>query len=99
MIDYRVDAEIARITLNRPEKRNALSAELIAALREVLARSARDEQVRIVVLSGAGHDFCSGADLGGLDRTAEAGVLDHLATARQLAEAFVEMRRHPRPIV
>lgn len=99
MIEFRLDAGIARITLNRPEKRNALNADLISALRDALGRVARDENARVVLISGAGKDFCSGADLGGLDRTAEAGVLDHLATARHMAEAFLEMRRHPRPVV
>jgi methylglutaconyl-CoA hydratase len=99
LIEFRLDAGIARITLNRPEKRNALNAELISALRDALGRVARDENARVVLISGAGKDFCSGADLGGLDRTAEAGVLDHLATARHMAEAFLEMRRHPRPVV
>jgi methylglutaconyl-CoA hydratase len=99
LIDFREDAGVARITLNRPEKRNALNAELIAALREALDRTARSENVRVVVVSGAGEDFCSGADLSGLDQTADAGVLEHLKTARSLAEIYLAMRHHPRPIV
>jgi methylglutaconyl-CoA hydratase len=90
---------IARITLNRPEKRNALSPELIAALSAALANSARDADVRVVILTGAGQDFCSGADLAAFDRAAEAGVLDHLQTARALADVLLQMRHHPRPIV
>ena len=54
MILYRAEAGVARITLNRPEKRNALNAELIATLHESLARSARDREVKVVVISGAG---------------------------------------------
>ena len=99
MIDYRVESGIARITLNRPEKRNALNSELIAALKDALSQSEREASVRVVLLSGAGADFCSGADLAGLDRTAEAGVLDHMEAARAMADAFVQMRHHPRPIV
>jgi len=99
VIEYRLDAGVARITLNRPEKRNALGPDLIAAIREALGKTARDENVRVVLLAGAGPDFCSGADLGALDQTADAGVLDHLASARQLAELFLEMRHHRRPIV
>ncbi len=99
MILYSVEAGIARITLNRPEKRNALNPELIETLSGSLARSARDETVRVVLLSGAGKDFCSGADLAGLDRTAEADVIHHLDTARALADVFLKMRKHPRPIV
>lgn len=99
MIDFTQDAGIARITLNRPEKRNALNPELIAALHEALERTAVDKTVRVVLVSGAGQDFCSGADLSGLDESADKGVLDHLATARTLADIYLAMRHHPRPIV
>ncbi len=99
MIDLRVAAGVARITLNRPEKRNALNAALIAALGEALAAAEREETVRVVLLGGAGPDFCSGADLSGFEQNADAGVLEHLATARQLAEVFLAMRHHRRPIV
>jgi methylglutaconyl-CoA hydratase len=98
-IEYTNAASIARITLNRPEKRNALSPDLIAGLSAALADSAQDANVRVVLLTGAGQDFCSGADLAAFDRDADAGVLDHLETARALAEVFLQMRRHPRPIV
>jgi methylglutaconyl-CoA hydratase len=96
---YAVEQGIARVTLNRPEKRNALDAELISEVRDALRSCARDETVRVVLLTGAGADFCSGADLSGLERTFNAGVLDHMADARNMAELFVEMRHHPRPIV
>ena len=99
MILFNVADGIAQITLNRPEKRNALSPELISALREAIDRSATDPAVRVVVISGAGRDFCSGADLAGLDKAAEAGVLSHLAGAQTMADLFLAMRRHPHPIV
>ena len=94
MILYQVDRGVARITLNRPEKRNALNAELISALKEALAKSDRP-----VLLSGTGKDFCSGADLAGLHDAAKANVLDHMASARAMAELFIAMRRYPHPIV
>lgn len=96
---YAVEQGIARITLNRPEKRNALDGELISEVRDALRSSARDETVRVVLITGAGSDFCSGADLSGLERTFDAGVLDHMADARHMAELFVEMRHHPRPVI
>jgi methylglutaconyl-CoA hydratase len=99
MILYSVAEGIARITLNRPEKRNALNPELIATLKEALKASAKDETVRVVLMAGAGKDFCSGLDLSSLDRTAAAGVLEHLDTARNLADLFLSMRHHPRPLV
>jgi methylglutaconyl-CoA hydratase len=96
---YSVSESIARITLNRPDKRNALNDELLATLKDSLALASEDEQVRVVLLSGAGQDFCSGADLAALDRTADTGVLDHLTTAHELADTFLAMRHHSKPIV
>ena len=98
-IEYRVDAGIARVTLNRPEKRNALDPTTIAEIGEALAATAADENVRIVVITGAGNDFCSGADLSGLQKSGDNDVLQHMADARKMADVFLAMRRHPRPIV
>ena len=94
MILYQVEQGIARITLNRPEKRNALNPELIDELKKAVERSDR-----LIVLTGAGSDFCSGADLSGLHEAANADVLDHLASARALADLFIAMRRYPHPII
>jgi methylglutaconyl-CoA hydratase len=99
LILYRVEAGIARITLNRPEKRNALNAEMIAGLRDTLQRSAADQAVRVVLITGAGKDFCAGMDLLALDRGNDASALDHLNTARQLADVLLAIRKHPRPVV
>jgi methylglutaconyl-CoA hydratase len=96
---YSVDQNIARIALNRPEKRNALDEEMIGELRSALRASSEDASVHVVLLTGAGKDFCSGADLAGLQRIADAGVMENIADARRLADLFLEMRRHPRPIV
>ena len=91
---------IARLTLNRPDKRNALNAALVRALTEALDRTATDPSVRVVTLAGAGKDFCAGADLAELERVAaEQGHEESLADARALAALFATMRSHPRPIV
>lgn len=99
MILYNAENAVARITLNRPEKRNALHPDLIAGLKDALARSAGDAKIRVVLITGAGRDFCSGADLAALDRTADAGVIDHLNAARELADVFLAIRHHPRPVI
>ncbi len=96
---YQAELGLARITLNRPEKRNALDGELIGELGEALARAAADDQVRVVVLAGAGADFCSGADLEAVRRSTERGPLENMDDARRMADVFLQMRRHPRPIV
>src|SRR5689334_10832549 len=96
---YAAAAGVARITLNRPDKRNALDAEIVAEIRGALREAAADETARVVLLTGAGKDFCSGADLGALQRISEATVMENVVDARNLADLFIEMRRHPRPIV
>lgn len=60
---YRADEGIAYLTLNRPEARNALSRALLDALTASFERAARDESVRVVILTGAGKAFCAGVDL------------------------------------
>jgi methylglutaconyl-CoA hydratase len=96
---YSAGSGIARITLNRPDKRNALDEQLIAVIRQALLQSSQDESVRMLTVTGAGQDFCAGADLAALQRIQDAGVIDNLADARRLADLFLDMRRHPRPIV
>jgi 2-(1,2-epoxy-1,2-dihydrophenyl)acetyl-CoA isomerase len=62
-IDYTLDAGLARIHLNRPQKRNALSKEMRIELAELVERAARDAEVRAVLLTAEGPSFCAGADL------------------------------------
>jgi len=96
---YDVDGVVARITLNRPEKRNALNDELIAALKEALRRAHDEEDVRVVVVSGGGDDFCSGADLAALQRVASATIAENLEDARSLMELFVLVRELRMPVI
>ena len=98
-IVYAIDGPVARVTLNRPDKRNALDSEMVSEIRRALAESADNSDVRVVLLAGAGKDFCSGADLAALHQIAKATVMENLSDARQLADVFLDMRRHPRPIV
>jgi methylglutaconyl-CoA hydratase len=96
---YVVEDGVARLTLNRPEKRNALNDELVQSLKDRLEAAAADEHVRVVTITGAGKDFCSGADLAELERISEMGHEENLADARSLGALFTQMRSHPRPIV
>jgi enoyl-CoA hydratase/carnithine racemase len=66
-LEYAVDGPIARVTINRPERRNAMSFEVMSGLRDAMRRAHDDESVRVVVLTGAGdRAFCAGADLTGV---------------------------------
>lgn len=96
---YALDGSIARITLNRPEKRNALNDELIAGLKEALRQADHDEGVRVVVLSGAGSNFCSGADLAALQKISTASVAENLEDARSLMELFLLIREVRVPVI
>jgi methylglutaconyl-CoA hydratase len=99
MILYSVDNSVARITLNRPEKRNALNDALIAEIKRGLEDAAGDESVRAIVISGAGKDFCSGADLSALQKIAQASVSDNAEDARSLLDLFVRIRQIRVPVI
>jgi methylglutaconyl-CoA hydratase len=55
--------------------------------------------VRVVLLGGAGKDFCSGLDLKALDEAGGTGILDHLQGARLFGDLILDIRRHPRPVI
>jgi methylglutaconyl-CoA hydratase len=63
-VEYEVRDRIGFITLNRPEKRNALNEELIRSLSQAFDKAAKDNSVKVIVLKANGESFCSGADLG-----------------------------------
>lgn len=90
---------VATLTLNRPEKRNALNGELVDALHDALGELAAEPDVRVVALRGAGRDFCAGADLAELEKIAEMGSEESLADAQRLGDLFVALRTLDRPVV
>jgi enoyl-CoA hydratase/carnithine racemase len=95
---YEVTDGVATITINRPERRNALSWTVMTELRSAFAAAKADERVRVVVLTGAGDKaFCAGADLTGM---AEGAGWAALHDARgELARLFREMFELGKPIV
>jgi len=75
---YEVTGAVATLTINRPERRNAMSWEVIRALRDGLSRAGADPEVRVVVLTGAGDKaFCSGADLSSMAGGEESFLATH----------------------
>ncbi|HQU85925.1 MAG TPA: enoyl-CoA hydratase/isomerase family protein [Pyrinomonadaceae bacterium] len=87
------------ITLNRPDKRNALNDALINSLKDELKKADADENLRAVVIKGAGKDFCSGADLSALQKIAESDVLENLWDAEDLLELFAVIRKVKIPVI
>ena len=90
---------IRLVTLNRPEKRNALNDELIAALKDTLREADAGENIRVIVIRGEGKDFCSGADLASIQKIATASYEENLEDARRLAELFLLIRNVRVPVI
>ena len=96
---YEVKTGVAFVTLNRPDKRNALNDQLLIELRQAINAAETDEQVRVVVLRGAGKDFCAGADLSQLEKSVQASILENRDGAAQMADLFITMRRLKKPVI
>jgi enoyl-CoA hydratase/carnithine racemase len=96
---YAAAEHVARITINRPESRNALSAEVMTGLAEALRCAGADPDVRVVVLTGAGdRAFCAGGDLGG-SGFAQKGFLERHQDRGQFAELFRILNRLGKPVI
>ena len=90
---------VARVTLNRPELRNAFDDALIGRLAQAFGQLAADPSVRVVVLAGNGPAFCAGADLNWMKRMAGYSHDENLADARALADMLAALDRLPKPTV
>lgn len=90
---------VAVLTLNRPDKHNALSAQMIAELTQVAGRLAADDAVRVVVLTGAGASFCAGGDLGWMRDQLAADSATRAAGARALAGMLGALDALPKPLI
>jgi enoyl-CoA hydratase/carnithine racemase len=87
---------VARLTLNRPDKRNALSHDLLRSLREALAQIEHDDAARVVVLAANGPVFSSGHDLSEMVGRSE---LDYHELFSLCSEVMLRLRRLPQPVV
>ncbi|HKE90288.1 MAG TPA: enoyl-CoA hydratase/isomerase family protein [Gemmatimonadales bacterium] len=85
--------------LNRPEKRNAIDTAMIDELAALLERAELETAVRVVVLRGAGKDFCAGMDLEELLQSAERTVEENRAAALRFGGLFLQMRALAKPLV
>lgn len=99
VIEYVVDGPVARITLNRPEKLNALSYALVDGLREAIRRAAEDDTVKVVVVSGAGRAFSAGYDLSEevADKIETADAWHHVLSKD--VSVTMELLRLPKPTI
>ncbi len=90
---------VLTLTLDRPDKRNALGSALIQALHDGLERADLDADVRVVVIRGAGKDFCAGADLEELLASADRPPAENEADALRLGAVFERIRSMPKPVL
>lgn len=90
---------VATLTLNRPDKHNSLSAQMIDELTRAAAQLEADDAVRVVVLTGAGTSFCAGGDLGWMREQFEADRETRMAEARKLAMMLKALNELPKPLI
>lgn len=90
-IQYEISDRIGYITLNRPEKRNALSHELVAELKQAFDQAEKDEQVKVVVLRAHGEAFCAGADLAYLQKLQQFSYEENVTDSNHLKELFLKI--------
>lgn len=93
------DGRIVTVTLQRPEKRNALSRALVRELTRIFEDLDTDDSVRVIVLTGAGGAFSAGADLKALEELRTAGFDENLEDSRALAHLFLSMKRCGKVII
>ncbi len=93
------DRGVARLTLNRPEKHNALDAAMIEELTDAATALGADPAVRVVVLAGAGASFCAGGDLGWMRAQIAADGPTRAAGARALAMMLNALNLCPKPLI
>ena len=94
-----LESGVFGITLNRPAKRNALSSEMIELLHQALAQADFDSGARVVLIRGAGKDFCAGLDLDELLASADKSEDENTVSALRLGTLFHEIRRLPKPVI
>ncbi|OLC02468.1 MAG: hypothetical protein AUH45_08575 [Gemmatimonadetes bacterium 13_1_40CM_69_22] len=94
-----VQGGVLTVTLNRPEKKNAIDTPMIAALLGAIERADLDAEVRVVALRGSGADFCAGMDLNELLASADKTVEENRQAALRFGEIFIRIRRLPKPVV
>ena len=88
-IELEIKERIGTITLNRPNKRNALNFELVSELKEAFTSFERDESVKVIVLKAKGTAFCAGADLAYLQKLQGFSYEENLLDSKHLKELFL----------
>ncbi len=97
---YELQAGILTITLNRPDKLNAMTPTLLSELRLAFEQAAADRDVRVIVVTGAGRGFCAGADLGAASEAIMAGGFSYEDSLNNTYNPLIlAMQKAPQPII
>ncbi len=99
LVEYHNQDRIATITLNRPEKRNALNAAMVTALRQAFTRAAEDSSAKVIVLKANGKVFCAGADLEYLQQLQNNTYEENLEDSNNLKELFLNIYNNPKVVI
>ncbi len=91
LVIYTVQDRVGQITLNRPEKRNALSGDMVTELKAAFARAEADEAVKVIVLKANGEAFCAGADLAYLQQLQKFSLEENLQDSNHLKDLFLQI--------
>jgi len=96
---YEKDGPIIRVTFCRPEVHNAFNGDLLAEMDDLFSNLAKDDDIRVVVLTGEGKSFCAGADLNWMRAVINQSFEENLAESNALADLFHKIYSFRRPVI
>ena len=99
LVQYHLNERIAEITINRPEKRNALNPALVAALTMAFTKAGNDQNVKVVILKATGDVFSAGADLAYMQQLQENSYAENIADTQLLKNLFETIRTLPKVVI
>ncbi len=99
LVDVETSGNVLTVSLNRPEKRNALSQDMIKELSHILQASAQENVSHILILKGQGEVFCAGADIEWLRNIQTKSYDENYDEAQALADVLYQLYNYPRPTI
>src|SRR6476620_8784685 len=99
LVNYEVNNRIGYITINRPDKRNALNSELIIALTKAFKQAEEDASVKVIILKALGEVFSAGADLDYLQKLQSFSFEDNLTDSNLIKNLFETIYLQPKIVI
>lgn len=98
-LKYEKDGRIGRVTFNRPEIHNAFNGTVITEMSSLFSELEKDDDLRVILLTGAGKSFCAGADLNWMREVVNQSFEENLAESNALADLFYQIYTFKRPVI